>query len=97
MKHPTAEINDGGPAFPVQDASSYRAHGMSLRDYFAIHVKIEESDITMSGAETLIGRRHPVPEYGKAADPVAVAQFYSDVEAALRYMRADSMLKARAA
>ena len=27
--------NNGGPAFPVQDASKWQAHGMSLRDYFA--------------------------------------------------------------
>lgn len=25
----------GGPAFPVQDAASWQAHGMTLRDYFA--------------------------------------------------------------
>ena len=25
----------GGPAFPVQDASTWQAHGMTLRDYFA--------------------------------------------------------------
>lgn len=35
MKHPMAEINDGGPAFPVQDAANWQSHGMSLRDYFA--------------------------------------------------------------
>jgi hypothetical protein len=27
--------NDGGPAFPVESASHWQAHGMSLRDYFA--------------------------------------------------------------
>ncbi len=27
--------DDGGPAFPVQDASTWQAHGMTLRDYFA--------------------------------------------------------------
>lgn len=31
----SAAKNDGGPAFPVQDASTWQAHGMSLRDYFA--------------------------------------------------------------
>ena len=25
----------GGPAFPVQDAASWQAYGMTLRDYFA--------------------------------------------------------------
>lgn len=28
-------IKDGGPAFPVQDAANWQAHGLSLRDYFA--------------------------------------------------------------
>ncbi len=31
----SAPINDGDPAFPVQDASTWQGHGMSLRDYFA--------------------------------------------------------------
>lgn len=30
--------DDGGPAFPVQDAATWQAHGMSLRDYFAIEL-----------------------------------------------------------
>jgi hypothetical protein len=29
------KINDGGPAFPVQDAASWQSHGMTRRDYFA--------------------------------------------------------------
>lgn len=27
--------NDGGPAYPVQDAAGWQYHGMTLRDYFA--------------------------------------------------------------
>lgn len=27
--------NNGGPAYPVQDASTWQGHGMTLRDYFA--------------------------------------------------------------
>ena len=27
--------NTGGPAFPVQSAADWQAHGMTLRDYFA--------------------------------------------------------------
>lgn len=27
--------NNGGPAFPVPDASAWQGHGMTLRDYFA--------------------------------------------------------------
>jgi hypothetical protein len=29
------DTNTGEPAFPVQDASTWQAHGMTLRDYFA--------------------------------------------------------------
>lgn len=29
------EHDDGGPAFPVQDASTWQAHGMSKRELFA--------------------------------------------------------------
>ena len=28
----------GGPAFPVQSAADWQAHGMTLRDYFAAKV-----------------------------------------------------------
>lgn len=38
----TAEQNDGGPAFPTEvehldNGDTVLHHGMSLRDYFAIH------------------------------------------------------------
>lgn len=36
-----ATTNDGGPAFPVQDAASWQGHGMTLRDYFAAHAPAE--------------------------------------------------------
>lgn len=29
--------DNGGPAFPVQNAAEWQAHGMTLRDYFAAH------------------------------------------------------------
>ena len=29
------KINDGGPAFPVQDAATWQGHGMAMRDLFA--------------------------------------------------------------
>ena len=30
-----SKIEDGGPAFPVQNAAAWQGHGMTLRDYFA--------------------------------------------------------------
>lgn len=37
------EIEDSGPAFPVQDASKWQAHGMTLRQYAAIKLKVPDS------------------------------------------------------
>lgn len=42
-------IQDGGPAFPVQDGSKWQCHGMSLRDYAAI--KFAAALISTSGEE----------------------------------------------
>jgi hypothetical protein len=30
-----SDTNTGGPAFPLQDASTHQFHGISIRDYFA--------------------------------------------------------------
>ena len=34
-------LDDGGPAYPVQDASKWQAHGMTMRDYFAAKAMAE--------------------------------------------------------
>lgn len=31
----SAQIRDGGVAFPVKNAAEWQSHGMTLRDYFA--------------------------------------------------------------
>jgi hypothetical protein len=41
------DANTGGPAFPVQDASTWQAHGMTLRDYFA--AKAMQGDVSRCG------------------------------------------------
>lgn len=82
--------NDGGPAFPETPLSGGHL-GMSLRDYFAAHAHIhiydDPNEVYYSGATGV--------EVPTTNDPVSWAQFWADVEAKLRYMRADAMLKAR--
>ncbi len=72
-------IKDGGPAFPVQSAADWQAHGMSLRDYMAIHAS--EADI-LHQAEVI--RTQMVN--GILPDGWHIAA---------RYMHADAMLKTR--
>lgn len=103
----SAAINTGGPAFPIADPFAVHQpghvdvakrlmEGMSLRDYFAAHEPIDPMEsIGLQLAERLAGRVFPKGTEGKAADPVEVALFYADAEAAYRYLRADAMLRAR--
>lgn len=98
-------INTGGPAFPHDDRAQYgERSGMTLRDYFAAHEPIDPNEsIGLALAERLAGRPSPKatptdkPGTGtmKSADPVEMALFWADAEAAYRYLRADAMLRAR--
>ncbi len=83
-------INDGGPAFP-RDERHIGHNGMPLRDYFAAKVAVNDTDITVSYGEAVVGRK--MPDY--ARDPMANAVFWADVRARLRYIEADAMLRAR--
>lgn len=95
-------INDGGPAFPHDGQANYTG-GMSLRDWFAGQESLAEWDsgdavIRPQMAEALAGRKQP--EHGWAcATPgefLAMLRFEADWRAALKYLRADAMLKAKA-
>lgn len=77
-------INDCGPAFPVQDAATWQGHGMTLRDYFAIHAN--ETDIAIQ-AEL-------IREQQGAAGKLRILP--DDYRSKARYMHADAMLAARA-
>ena len=79
-------INDGGPAFPTENAmqtgpSSCRYEGMTMRDYFAAHAPIGVAD-----ANEAFYRAH-----GRNARTSEML----DTLAGLRSMYADAMLKAR--
>ena len=104
-----AAIEDGGPAFHsanevrMGDYATGGHSGLSLRDYFAAHEVMDPNEsIGLALAERLAGRPHPAPRditgnIKSGGDPVEVAVFWADAEAAYRYLRADAMLRARSA
>lgn len=51
--------DDGGPAFPVQDAASWQGHGMTLRDYFAANAM--QAMVTKSDGQSKTGGAKGVP------------------------------------
>lgn len=74
-----------------------RAGGLSMRDYFAIHEPIDPNEsIGQKLAEALTRRTVPI-KADRTFDPVEVALFWAEAEAAYRYLRADAMLRAREA
>ncbi len=105
-KTPRLERPDGAPAFPVppellDGATHADWRGMTLRDFLASRETLAEFDFPdevchRRTAEALAGRPHPTPEQC-AADPLAYRKWEADWRAALRYLRADAMLRAREA
>lgn len=95
----TNKHDDGGPAFPQNDfiLNHINNHdGMSLRDWFAATLRVvSDSDCSVDGfdyeaCKFMAGR--PMP---KSDDMMEVVRWYADVEAAIRYVKADAMLAAR--
>jgi hypothetical protein len=100
-------VNDGGPAFPKPldpypnaQGMENGSQGMSLRDWFAGMEKAPD-DLSVGYAEALVGRPHPHKETSLGAiNPdatIATIEFWAEAEARYRYIKADSMLKAREA
>jgi hypothetical protein len=65
--------NDGGPAFPVQDAATWQGHGMTLRDYFAAHAAPQVLAMLASGEHTPSPGQTRAEAIGKAAYDIADA------------------------
>lgn len=100
------KIDDGGPAFPgamdqlfysregdLQFASQYvgmPSPGMSLRDYFAAHVSVEEAQAlapdTADGCRKFLGMSQDEPWDGSR---------YVDILAIIKYEIADAMIARR--
>lgn len=92
-------INDGGPAFPCevylspQDTMPTKRPGMTLRDYIAVHERVETmEDIAWAVAEALAG---PRPPGTYQSNPLEWFAWTNKWTAAVRYARADAMLQAR--
>lgn len=97
-----------GPAFPVPDVHcpngqiQFGSAGMSLRDWFAGQDALAEWDfpdavIPKSMAEALAGRPQP-SFWGYCKSPeeyLSALTWEADWRAALKYLRADAMLRAR--
>lgn len=88
---------DGGPAFPVP-LVNHPAHGviasdiqgMTLRDYFAAHVIIDD-DVSPEMAEKIVGR--PCPKWQN--DYLEARKYWAELRAILRGIEADAMLAER--
>lgn len=88
---------DGGPAFPLGatahvDGDRFAEAGMSLRDYAAIN--LAEMDVKFDGLESAaksLGLTAPAED-----DMPGIIRFAFEIEARMRYMRADAMLAERA-
>ncbi len=84
--------NDGGQAFPHGDMVHGGCTGMTLRDYAAIN--LPGTDVKFAGLE------HAAKSLGLTApaedDMPGIIQFAFEIEARMRYMRADAMLAERA-
>lgn len=68
--------------------------GMTLRDWFAGQLPDPFRDVSL--AETASGMSG-VPCPAQSADSAEWTRFWAEAEAAVRYMKADAMLKAREA
>ena len=84
--------NDGGPAFPVGSIGNAYMDGMSLRDWFAAHAIVTDK-LSATIAEELMGEKTPV---WTTETEMARVVWWVQVEARLRYIKADAMLAARA-
>ena len=94
--------NNGGPAFPVlpplgpDDTAAvgypYVSEGMSLRDYLAAKADVGDFDhLSKAVGVALLGRSCPSVDAGARG----CLEWWAEYRAALRYMEADAMLKAR--
>ena len=77
--------------------------GMSLRDYFAAKAEVP-NEVPVAQAEAILGRKYPAYKPYFESDDAAMETyeiakmfFALDLDAKLKYMAADAMLRAREA
>lgn len=102
-----SKVIDGGSAFPFSvrrderymDEGGYgrvrtvtvQKGGMSLRDYFAANLKLDEIQAYL--AEGIMGSQCPVRN--DETEALEIINWWAEAEAKYRYLQADAMLKAR--
>lgn len=87
-----AEINDGGPAFPVIDQGMHGTYGISQRDWFAGTYSLGADGLGTAWAERIMGTKAPDWSLDNGADCI---RWWCEAEARIRFLHADAMLKAR--
>ena len=104
MSNETVRIDDGGPAFPQDDAAVNRINGtggMSLRDYFAANMQLDPDEPSPYQAKCLMEEAPPQwPPYDTTTDYEQCRKcldWWATAQAKLRYLKADAMLAARKA
>lgn len=90
------EKETGGPAFPhmvMGDLGQTRevCEGMTLRDYFAVHLTMPNLPTDQTYQEGIVGRKRP-DTYPNFSD---YYRFMMDYEIAMRYILADKLLMER--
>lgn len=91
---------NGGPAFPCPIDCKEAEMGATLRDYFAIHAKLDEDDFPDSiGANSVVAGFEPPKDkngsYRSTEDPIGWLKWCATLEAKIRYIKADAMLAER--
>lgn len=100
-----SKIEDGGPAFPVQDAAAWQGHGMTLRQYAAIKLRVPNSGTDWLDEMIRDSLRDEFAEKAMAAYITSqidmtredTSPFAEEVVARISYQFADAMLAAREA
>lgn len=72
---------------PVRDAQAGEDFGLTLRDQIAL--RIPRAPIPESWGTAVCGKKPPM------TDPLALMEWWADVEAAYRYTHADAILRVR--
>lgn len=85
--------NANQPAFPVP-ASTVTREGLTKREYLAAMIDPQETidAYTLDFWEKLIGRKSPVSGGTVIASPLERLQFWAEVEAKVRIIKADALL-----
>jgi len=81
----------GGSAFPNINSAVMNESGMTLRDYMAGQATFDVDELSENQAQAIVGYDNRLSK----SDLVKRIKWWAEVEAKIRYIKADAMLKAR--